>query len=177
MEFIKNHRRSIFAFVILTIMTAASGFYLFVTAPTLPAETVPTPAALKQDFTATPLPAVSPATTVPPPSTINAEQTSPDGTTAKLVVNDQIFQGAIGVTTSVYDFMSQLSQTQGLKFNAKEFAGMGYFVEEINGTKNNNQAGVYWIFYVNGEASKIGVSQYVLKSNDVITWKYEQAKF
>lgn len=54
---------------------------------------------------------------------------------------------------------------------------MGEFVEEINGIKNNQATGEYWIYYINGESAKMGVSNYIIKPNDVIKWNYEKANF
>lgn len=58
-------------------------------------------------------------------------------------------------------------------FSGKEYSGLGFFVEEINGVKNNTQEGRYWIYYINGKKAQVGISSYILKPNDIIMWKYE----
>ena len=47
---------------------------------------------------------------------------------------------------------------------------MGKFIESINDLKNGEKN---WIYYVNGEKANIGVSNYKIKSGDVVSWKYE----
>jgi len=56
-------------------------------------------------------------------------------------------------------------------FKAKEYPGMGYLVEEINGIKG--AGGKYWTLYVNGKYATVGVSQYKPNDGDVIDWRYE----
>lgn len=57
-------------------------------------------------------------------------------------------------------------------FKYGEFAGLGVFIDEINGKKSGN--GGYWIYSVNGVEANVGVSNYKIKNNDVISWKYEK---
>ena len=75
--------------------------------------------------------------------------------------------------SSVYDFMTVLSRTDGLVFSGKEFGNLGFFVESIGGIVNDKLKGKYWIYYVNGQKAKVGISQYIVQSSDIITWKYE----
>jgi len=91
----------------------------------------------------------------------------------KLEIGDKIYQAEIKPDGTAYDLMKNLQATQGLKFSAKEYAGMGALIEEINGVKNDIKANKFWIFYINGKSSPVGVSSYVLKNDDVINWKYE----
>ena len=62
-------------------------------------------------------------------------------------------------------------------FKAKEYPGMGMFVEEINGIQNNPKNNQHWIYYINGQSAKVGVSQYFIQKGDKIDWKYENANF
>ncbi len=98
---------------------------------------------------------------------------------ATIVVNTTTYPLLITPSATVYDAMRllQIDSRQPFTFSAKEYPGMGYFVEEINGIANDNKTGKYWILYINGESAKVGVSGYVLKPNDNILWKYEKAKF
>jgi len=95
----------------------------------------------------------------------------------KLEIGDKKYQAEVKPDSTAYDLMKNLQATQGLKFSAKEYAGMGALIEEINGVKNDIKANKFWIFYINGESSPVGVSGYVLKNNDLINWKYEAYKF
>lgn len=107
-------------------------------------------------------PANNSTTTTPVHSATSSPQ--PPITSYELRVNN---------TSTVYEAM----KNSQLNFKTKTFPGMGYFVEEINGIKNNNQTGMYWIYYVNGESAKLGISQQIVKPNDIITWKYETTNF
>ena len=61
------------------------------------------------------------------------------------------------------------AQNSGFSFNGKEYPGMGYFIDEINGVKSEN--GKYWIYYINEQEAEIGVSKYVVNNGDIINWK------
>jgi hypothetical protein len=87
--------------------------------------------------------------------------------------NDVCLSGA----PTAYDAMKKLILDKKITAQMKEFSGLGFFVEEINGTKNNPQTNEYWIYYINGASAQVGISQYKIKNNDLITWKYEKAKF
>ena len=94
-------------------------------------------------------------------------------------VNDKNYDLPYSPSTTFYEAMQILTADSRIPFlfTAKEFSGMGYFVDEINGVKNNNQTGEYWIYYVNNKSATVGISQYILKPGDKIEWKYEKAKF
>lgn len=92
-------------------------------------------------------------------------------------INDQKYLVGLPDKSTAYDAMIKL-QTEGkITLGLKEYSGMGYFIEEINGIKNNGQMNKYWIYYINGQSAKIGVSSYILKNNDLITWEYATPKF
>jgi len=59
----------------------------------------------------------------------------------------------------------------------KNYAGLGKFVESINGLKNNPQTGEYWIYYINSKPAQMGISNQVVAPGDVIEWKYEKSTF
>lgn len=54
----------------------------------------------------------------------------------------------------------------------QEYSGIGEFVTSINGVKPGSDQ--FWAFYVNGESSQVGASQYQTKNSDLIEWKLEQ---
>lgn len=94
-----------------------------------------------------------------------------------LVVGDQSIEAVFAPNTTVYQAMSKFAAEGRITFQTIDYPGIGKFVNEINGIKNDQKKGIYWIYYLNGVSAKIGVSQSVLKPNDVITWKYEKSKF
>jgi hypothetical protein len=71
----------------------------------------------------------------------------------------------------------QIDSRQPFMFSAKEYSGIGMFVEEINGVKNDTSAQKYWIMYIDGESASVGASGYVLRDGDIINWKFEKSKF
>jgi len=66
--------------------------------------------------------------------------------------------------------MNQMQNESKIAFKDKTYAGMGKFIEEINGKKNGEKN---WIYYVNNIKANIGISNYKIKSGDVVSWKYE----
>jgi len=94
-----------------------------------------------------------------------------------LKVGDKEYEAKIKAESTAYDLIKKMQAAQVLKFSAKEYAGMGALIEEINGIKNDIKTNNFWMFYVNGELSPVGASSYILKNNDVISWKYETPKF
>jgi len=96
-----------------------------------------------------------------------------------IFAGDRTYPLSVTSSTTVYEAMQllQIDSRQPFTFSAKNYPGMGYFIEEINGIKNDTKTNTYWIMYVNGQSAQVGASQYILKPNDIITWKYEAAKF
>jgi len=72
---------------------------------------------------------------------------------------------------TVYDAMNILENTKesNFTFNYKEYPSLGIFVDSINNVKGTPNK--YWIYYVNSKEASIGVSKYVLKSGDIVSWK------
>lgn len=75
--------------------------------------------------------------------------------------------------TSLADAMEALATQQtGFSFSAREFSGMGAFVESIEGRPNED--GFYWILSINGTKSARGVSSVILHQGDSVEWRYER---
>ncbi|MBI2610963.1 DUF4430 domain-containing protein [Candidatus Kaiserbacteria bacterium] len=73
---------------------------------------------------------------------------------------------------TVLETMNARAVEGELSFSGRDFPGLGFFVEEINGKRNAN--GFYWILRINGELSDRGVSQAVVSSGDLVEWRYEK---
>ena len=95
---------------------------------------------------------------------------------ASLLVGDSSYQVSLSKGSSVYDLMQAVASLHSdFTFQGKDFGpGMGFFVDEINGVKGGLKQGKYWIYYINNKEAQVGVSNYMIKPNDVITWKYEE---
>lgn len=72
----------------------------------------------------------------------------------------------------VIDVMKKLASESAFTFTSQEYPSMGVFIDSVNGKKNAN--GMYWILYINGESSKVGASLAVVKSDDVVEWRYKE---
>ncbi|KKQ27271.1 MAG: hypothetical protein US42_C0011G0009 [Candidatus Magasanikbacteria bacterium GW2011_GWC2_37_14] len=91
-----------------------------------------------------------------------------------LKVNDEEYKIELQDKMTVYGLMQALSASsiKPFIFTTIEYPGLGQFVDSINDLKNDRQNGKYWIYYLNGQPAQIGISNYLLKSNDLIEWKY-----
>lgn len=96
-----------------------------------------------------------------------------DALSVSLIINQNKYALAIPIKSSVYEAMKKAQDTTTFRFSGKEFSGMGFFVEEIDGVKNDYRGGRYWIYYVNDKKASVGISNYILNAGDTISWKYE----
>jgi exopolysaccharide biosynthesis protein len=94
-----------------------------------------------------------------------------------LYVEEKNYEISVPENTTVYGLMDSLKQRGDISFNGKSSAEFGFFVEEINGKKNSADTNTYWIYYINDKAAAVGISSYVLKPGDIISWKYETPQF
>lgn len=78
-------------------------------------------------------------------------------------------QEALREGATVLDLLERLELRQGIALEKRNFPGLGVFIEGIHGVRNTNN--FYWQFWVNGEYSKVGAGQYVLKDGDKVLWK------
>ncbi len=88
------------------------------------------------------------------------------------LVGDKNYSLDVPIGSTAYDAMNILASSTDFSFTTQLYPGLGYFIEEINGVKNQN--GMYWTLYVNGAYSNVGVSDYKISFGDVIEWKYEK---
>jgi len=95
---------------------------------------------------------------------------------AVMIIGGVKLETEIKIGDSAYDLMENLKSENKINFFGRNYPGLGFFVEEINGVKNN-PSGENWIYYVNGEPAPVGISNYILKNNDIIEWKYEEKFF
>ena len=106
---------------------------------------------------------------------IPTEKADIDTIKVSLVVSDKEYKTEIKNNSSVFDAMKKIEE-ESTKDNMFSFkytnnASLGNFVTEING--HAGTPGKYWIYYVNNLKASVGVSNYVLKSGDIIKWSQE----
>jgi len=95
---------------------------------------------------------------------------------AVMIISGLKHEAAVKPGGSAYDLMNLLKMENKINFSGKNYSGLGFFVEEINGLKNN-PLGENWIYYVNGQPAQVGVSNYLIKNDDIIEWRYEKESF
>ncbi len=95
---------------------------------------------------------------------------------ANLAISGVKYEAQVSPDSTVYDLMRLLKEQNKIDFKSRDYSRLGFFIEEINGVKND-PAGKNWLYYVNGQPAQVGVSYYKLKNNDVIEWKYEKKSF
>lgn len=183
-QFIKQHKYFIAIFLVSTVIAVISGYQNFKipnsksqisnkiqksneqNTTTDSKEQIITKKDEPQEVIISPRPSINPNQEGNP-------TTTPSSTDNGSMIQWQNLTLAVTSTSTVYELM----KNSQINFKTKTFPGMGEFVEEINGLKNDTQAGKYWIYYVNGESAKLGISTQIVKPNDIITWKYENANF
>ena len=150
------------------------------TPSTSPATTTATQSALPTDAIASSTAAGSrsvPKKIVPVPATAPVEvtDTSPareqtDPRSMSVIVGEATYVGSVPAGSTVLDLMNAL-KAEGLRFEGKEFPGLGLRIDSVNGVSSDN--GYYWFLYVNGKSSDAGVSQTKVLPGDVVEWRYK----
>jgi len=74
--------------------------------------------------------------------------------------------------SNAYDLMKTLRDKR-LTYEANEHGSLGAFISSIGGVANDYKEHMFWIYYVNGQKANIGISNYILTQDDIITWQYE----
>jgi hypothetical protein len=97
-----------------------------------------------------------------------------DSITKKTVleINNKKYETETIDNISVYELMKKMENENKIFFKEKNYIGMGKFIEEINGIKSDGEK--YWIYYVNNEKANVGISNYKIKSGDVVSWRLEE---
>ncbi len=92
---------------------------------------------------------------------------------ASLVVGEASYPLAVSAGGTLIDAMNALAASSGFAFTGREYPGLGFFVDSINGRANGG--GMYWILYVNGASSAVGASEAPVRPGDVFEWRYEKS--
>ena len=105
-----------------------------------------------------------------------ANQPTEEKVKAVMLIDGLNYEAAVKPGSSIYDLMNLLKNQNKIDFSGENYSGLGFFVEAINGLKNN-PAGKNWLYYLNGRPAPVGISNYLIKANDIIEWKYEKKSF
>ena len=68
--------------------------------------------------------------------------------------------------------MEAYQASGGITFTGREYTGLGFFVETINGKVPAD--GKYWFLYVNDGSAQRGASQTTLHAGDRVEWRYQE---
>ncbi|HLC70043.1 MAG TPA: DUF4430 domain-containing protein [Patescibacteria group bacterium] len=118
---------------------------------------------------------INPSSPIAPQIEINELVPEPVG--VKIQIGDAIYSIQVAENTTLYNAMEKLANQRKITWQTKEYGSLGRFVDSLNGITSDRIRGKYWIFYINGETAKIGISSYILKNNDLIKWNYEDSKY
>ncbi len=98
--------------------------------------------------------------------------------TLTLQINENSYSIPFRNNITVYDLMMDIKNNQDFTFAGEDYGpDMGFFVESINGIKDDTKNNLYWVYYLNDKKAETGISATTLNPNDIITWKYEPLQF
>jgi len=120
------------------------------------------------------------ATTTPAETADNDAQGKPEEinlaeTEYKLIIAGKEISVALPVGDhNVFDLMTVAKKQGKVSFNGSNYSGIGFFVEEIDGIRNDPKNNLFWFYYVNGRKAGVGITGYILREGDEVEWKFEK---
>ena len=90
-----------------------------------------------------------------------------------LIIESEKITGIFQEGDSLYDSLLKMKEKGMIDFQEKNFSSLGSYIYSINNISENKRDGEYWIYYVNEDRAKVGVSNYFLKKKDEIRWQLE----
>ncbi len=112
------------------------------------------------------------STEAPVPSAAEVRQTGPVCESVRITIGTASYVPCVASEVTVLAAMQEATK-DGLVFTGREYPGLGFFVESINGTAAED--GYYWFLYINDESSSLGASGTLARPGDVIEWRYKQS--
>lgn len=76
---------------------------------------------------------------------------------------------------TLFSALQRQLKEKNITFIFKEYTGLGSLVTRI-GDKENGRDDRYWQYWVNGKYALLGADVYVIKSGDVIEWKFTKSQ-
>ena len=104
------------------------------------------------------------------PSSVQHPQ--PQSTHVTMIVGSQRYVIDSSATSTVLAIMQRAKSSEsGFSYTSKDYPSLGVFVDSINGTSQSDNK--YWMFYVNGVQSPVGISHAQVHPGDTVEWKLE----
>jgi hypothetical protein len=110
-----------------------------------------------------------------------------DGTNQEIIAILKIDFGGGNVSTygginleqekTVFALLKKVTGENNMEFSYKEYPDLGAMVESINNVRNDFANNKWWQYWVNGEYAAVGASNYQLKDDDLVKWKYAEGQF
>ncbi len=79
--------------------------------------------------------------------------------------------------STVYGFLIEAANIENYDVKTTYYGLYGsVFIDSIS-TYENGQENKYWIYYVNGESGTVGADKQIIKTGDIIEWKFEEYQY
>ena len=99
------------------------------------------------------------------------EAASADFLHASLVVGATPYDLRFRAGETLYQAMQRLQASGALTIEGKDFSGIGFFIDGLNGVMNGS--GKYWVYTINGVKASVGVEGYRPNAGDTLVWTFE----
>lgn len=103
--------------------------------------------------------------------TINKAEAQVSNISVIVIVDNIIFNLSFNKGNSLYDALYEAREQGQITFTGEQYYGLGFFVTDIGSLHKNKNKNL--MYYINGEEAKVGISSYIPKDGDIISWKLE----
>jgi len=102
---------------------------------------------------------------------VNEVETQIENISITLTVDNTILSLDFNEGTSLYEVLIEAKAKGKINFQGRKYSGLGFFVSDIGSLHQG--AGKNLMYYINGEEATVGVSSYMPKDSDIISWELE----
>lgn len=88
--------------------------------------------------------------------------------------NINSYQLTADSASTAYSILKKTLEKENIYYEVQQY-DFGVFVKKIGDLESGSKKA--WIYYVNDVSGDKAADQYILKNNDKVTWKYEEAKY
>src|SRR5665811_104022 len=102
---------------------------------------------------------------------VNEVETQIENISITITVDNTILSLDFNEGTSLYEVLIEAKAKGKINFQGRKYSGLGFFVSDIGSLHQG--AGKNLMYYINGEEATVGVSSYMPKDSDIISWELE----